>query len=262
MAISQNMIPDEFCISADEKKLFNMINDLRQDYDKPDIQLSICLSYVADRHVFDLETNHPDTSICNSSSWSDKGEWEACCHNKYVHDPDCMWDKPKQLTPYRYRGYELVTYFDDNPNADSIINLWGDSRDVLDMILTNGTFSKKKWICGGVAIGKNYVSLWFGQRSDVLGSPELCKNEVDSDTTNNQADLSNTYYLIFGSFPDKHSAKTAQKEYKKDGFENAEILIGNERIRVYLEKFETLKEAMFAKQQLPFKYREAWILKN
>ena len=26
--------------------------------------------------------------------------------------------------------------------------------------------------------------------------------------------------------------------------------------------FETLKEAMFAKQQLPFKYREAWILKN
>lgn len=256
------MIPEEFCITAPEKMLFNKINELREDYEKPSIQLSISLSYVANRHVFDLETNHPDTSICNSSSWSDKGDWEPCCYNKYVHNPDCMWDKPKQLTPYRYRGYELVTFFEDSINADSIIELWSDSKEVLDMILTNGTYSNKKWICGGVAIGEHYVSLWFGQRSDNLGSPQLCVNEMLADSTAEIKDLTNTYYLIFGSFPDKHSAKSAQKQYKKDGFENCDILSGSERVRVYLDKFETLKEAMYAKQQLPFKYREAWILKD
>lgn len=262
---SQNMIPEEFCMSNDEFNLFDRINVLRSDYDKKEIQLSSSLSYVAQAHVVDLETNRPDTSICNSSSWSDKGNWTPCCHNSYVHNPDCMWDKPKELTPYPYRGYELVTYFEDEFNNDSIISLWSDSRDVLDMILTRGSYEKKNWICGGVSIGNNYVSLWFGQRRDVQKSPILCDDEkriIDTTTSKVAVTQTKYYYLIFGSFPNIHNAKVALRDISEDGFDNADILEGNNKIRLFLNKYSTLKEAMAAKQQLPFKYREAWILKD
>ncbi len=261
---SQKMVPEEFCLSNDELNLFDRLNQLRKDYDKDAVQLSVCLSYVAEVHVTDLEVNGPDTSICNSSSWSDKGEWTPCCYNSYVYNPDCMWDKPKELTPYRYRGYEMVTFLEEGFNNDSIINLWADSKEVLDMILTQGNYSKKKWICGGLSIGKNYVSLWFGQRRDVLQSPEICADEERVEDTINSIIVNNptAYYLIFGSFPDMHAAKEQLRRIVADGFENAEILQGNNRIRLYLNKYATLKEAMFAKQQLPYKYREAWILKD
>lgn len=140
---SQNLIPEEFCLSNNEFNLFEKVNLLRLDYEKRQLQLSSSLSYVAKAHVEDLQNNKPDTSICNLSSWSDKGDWTACCYNKYIHNPDCMWDKPKELTPYPYRGYELVTYFEEGTHVDSIIDLWSDSKEVLDMILTRGNYKKR-----------------------------------------------------------------------------------------------------------------------
>ena len=261
---AQKKIPKDFCISNDEKNLFEMVNLLRADYDKKKVQLSTSLNYVADLHVYDLQINNPDTSICNLSSWSDKGAWTPCCYTKYLHNPDCMWDKPKELTPYLYRGYELVTCIDDDFNTDSIINLWSDSKEVLDMILTRGNYSKKKWICGGVGISKNYVSLWFGQRKDALKEPVTCVDELnDSDSVPIivLANQPTAYYLIFGSHTNMYDAREGRKKVKTD-FENSDILIKNDKYRVYLNKFSTMKEAMFAKQQLPSEYREAWILKD
>lgn len=261
----QNNIPEDFCMSNDELVLFDMINQIRTDYDKNEIQLSASLSYVAEVHVTDLETNQPDTSICNSSSWSDKGTWTPCCYNSYVYNPDCMWDKPKELTNYRYRGYELVTFFEEGFNNDSIIDLWSDSKEVLDMLLTRGNYEKKKWICGGVSIGKNYVSLWFGQRRDSQQKPEICEDEISqTDTTSTRVTVSgpNYFYLIIGSFSDMHEARIALREIDKKEFDGSGVLQGNNKIRVYIDRFNTLKEAMFAKQHLPFKYNNAWILKE
>jgi sporulation related protein len=256
---------NDFCLSNDELTLFDFINQLRKDYGKDLIQLSASLSYVANIHVNDLQTNNPDSSICNSSSWSDKGTWTPCCYNKYVYNPDCMWDKPKELTSYTYRGYELVTYFADGVNVDSISQLWSDSKPVLDMLLTRGDYEKKKWICGGLSIGTNYVSLWFGQRKDRLPSPVNCENEKRSPDTLStivKLDNSNIFYLIFGSYPDMHSAREALKEVSKKGFNNAGILDKNKKFRVYLNKYNSLKEAMFDKERLPFEFKEAWILKE
>lgn len=265
MLLGQKQILDDFCMSNDELNLFDRINEIRKDYDKNTIQLSSSLSYVAQLHVNDLETNRPDTSICSYSSWSDHGSWSPCCYNKYVHDPDCMWDKPKELTTYKYRGYEMVTFFEDNFNNDSIVNLWSDSKEVLDMILTQGAYEKKKWICGGLSIGKNYVSLWFGQRRDMQKEPEICDNELrDSDTITTRVNITqpNYYYLIIGSYEDMHSARIGLREIEKDEYSNSGILQGNNKIRLYLSRFNSLKEAMFAKQHLPYKYRDAWILKD
>ena len=264
-ALAQKKIPKDFCIKNNEIELYNLINKLRVDYGKTKLQLSASLSYVAELHINDLQNNHPDTSICNLSSWSDKGDWTPCCYTKYLHKPDCMWDKPKELTPYPYRGYELVLYIEDDFNTDTIINLWADSKEVLDMILTRGNYENKKWICSGVAIGKNYVSLWFGQRRDKLKKPEVCNfEEQTSDTTIiiTTENKPNTYYLVFGSFDNIHDAKEAYKTTKADNFPNCDILEKNNKYRIYLNKYNSMKEAMFAKQQLSYLYREAWILKD
>ena len=43
-ATSQKRIPADYCISINEMKLFKSINDLRTDYDKPELKLSSSLS--------------------------------------------------------------------------------------------------------------------------------------------------------------------------------------------------------------------------
>lgn len=262
---AQKKIPEEFCITLEEQLLFDKINMIREDYGKPAVEFSKSLSYVASLHVKDLLTNHPDTSVCNLSSWSDKGEWTACCYNPYVPNQDCMWDKPKELTPYTYRGYELVGYFEGNYTVDSVIDLWSSSKVVLDMLLTEGNFKQKKWICMGLSMNESYVSVWFGQRADKMGEPDICTSETTmaiSDTTLMKPKEGETFYLIFGAFSDPKDAKEAVKRYKKNGFEKAGILKSGDLTRVYLGKYDNLKEAMFAKQQLSYTYREAWVFKE
>ena len=263
--MSQKKVPDDYCISINEMKLYKSINDLRTDYDKPVLKLSSSLSYVAKLHVNDLLNNHPDTSICGLSSWSDNGEWRACCYNSYVLDEDCMWDKPKELTSYPYRAYELVTYFEDEFTNDSIIKIWSGTRQVIDMILTRGKYEQKKWICFGVGINDHYVSVWFGQRADKAPIPAVCDttyNVMNSDSTTAFIDSEGYFYLIYGSFENITDAKEALKRYKKNRFPEAGILSKDNLNRIYLGKFDNLKAAMYAKQNLPYTYREAWILKE
>lgn len=264
--LAQKTIPEDFCISSDEQLLLDKLNNLLEDYGKKQLEFSKSLSYVALLHVNDIKQNHPDTSICNLSSWSDKGDWMPCCYNSYVPNQDCMWEKPNELTPYTYRGYELVGYFENGFTPDSVITLWSESKQVLDMILTQGNFKKKKWVCMGLAMNEEYVSVWFGQRADHLGEPDLCSSGKiiaatdSSEIVNHEENV--VYYVVYGSFSNPKDAKEAVKRFKKNGFEYAGILKNGELTRVFLDKFETLKEAMFAKQQLSYTYREAWIYKE
>jgi len=263
---AQKAIPENFCVSLDEQLLFDKINILLEEYGNKSLDFSKSLSYVAELHINDLAANHPDTSVCNLSSWSDKGEWTPCCHNPYVPKQDCMWDKPKELTPYTYRGYELVAYFEDGFTPDSVIKLWSESKQVLDMLLTNGNFKQKKWICIGVGLNEEYVSVWFGQRTDKMGEPDFCTTNSElivTDTIISTTPSDNiTYYLIFGSFSNPKDAKEAVKRYKKNGFDEAGTLKGETNTRVYLGFYTTLKEAMFVKQNLAHTYRDAWIYKK
>lgn len=263
LTFSQYIDFNNFCISADEIQLFEQINQLRADYDKSTLQLSASLSFVAKTHVEDLFKNHPDTSICGLSSWSDKGIWRSCCYNNYVLDEDCMWDKPKELTSYSYRGYELVTYFEDDFTIDSIINIWSGTREVLDMILAQGNYTSKKWACMGVGINGDYISLWFGQRNDPQRKPNICDTlipKIENQIATNPTE--DSFYLIFGSFEDINDAKEALRRVKKNNFPGADILIKDGLNRIYLGKYNNLKAAMYAKQDLPYTYREAWIFKD
>lgn len=259
----QTEIPRDFCLNSDEMLLLTEINQLRADYGKDKLQLSASLSFVAKTHVADLLSHHPDTSICNLSSWSDQGSWKACCFNSYIPNPECMWGKPKELTPYPYRGYELVTYFDDIVQIDSVIAMFSDTKEVLNMILNQEDQGKKKWVCCGIGINDHYVSVWFGQRRDALAAPKTCDgNENSTSLSSSNSTGPSAFYLIFGSYNSLQDAKMALKKLKKNDFSDAGILNKNGKVRVYLSKYDSLKEATFAVQKLPLIYREAWILKD
>jgi len=254
-------IPSEFCISAEDNKLYESINLFLLENGQKELSLSKSLSYVANLHITDLIQNHPDTSICNLSSWSNNGNWTSCCYQKYVPNQDCMWDKPKELTNFKYRGYELVLFFEEEFNSDTVMQLLLSSNAVIDMLLTKGDYSKKKWVCLGLANNKEYASIWFAQRADNAGKPEICKNTTAS-TNEIITENKTKYYIIASSFSKMKDAKEALKRLKQNGFDNAGILKTGENIRVYLNELESLKEAMYFKQNLPYTYNDAWIFKE
>jgi hypothetical protein len=256
----QKKVPSSFCLHPVEKQLADSINRIRVSHGKKVLPLSVSLAYVARVHVTDLLKNHPDTSICNLSSWSNKGAWKPCCYNRYVVNHDCMWKKPKELTTYPYRGYEMAAYSQDRLNIDSILSMWEVSPEALDMILTRGIWEKKTWACFGVAVNEHYVSVWFGQRPDRAGKPKMCRRAGSSEAKAKAT--SHGYYLVYGSYPDVTSASRALKQLKSKGFRQAGILKSHRYVRVYLFHATDFQQMKKKRQQWLKKYPGLWILQN
>jgi hypothetical protein len=263
---------ENFCISQSEQRLAELINTFRKQNRMSEIPFSSSLFFVAKSHIADLQRNRPDTSICNTASWSDQGRWTPCCYQAYVLKNECMWDKPKELTPYRYRGYELSYYDEGIIELDGLWELWLSTEEVTDMILCKGMHADKKWAAIGVGISDNYASVWFGQRADAKGKPEVCSeseivfkapfNEHYSiDATDTQTETSR-FFIIYGSFTIRADAEEALRRYKNAGFKNAQIVTKDNRIRLALDVFPSLREAMFAKEKLNASYSDAWILRE
>jgi len=256
---------ENVCLNSQEQKLAKLINDFRKENKKSSLPLSKALTIVAKTHVADLQNNRPDTSICLTGSWSNKGNWTPCCYNKYIVKEDCMWDKPKELTKYPFRGYELSYFEEGIIQVDSLFSIWMTSEETKDMLLTNGNFSSKKWETMGLAVGENYACVWFGQRTDGAGAPPLCESLKASETLANK-EVDNLkpqkYYIIYGSFALESDAKEAVKRFNNSGFNAAEILPSGDRFRVSLSKHDNLKDAMIFKEKLSASYKDAWILKE
>lgn len=167
-------VPAGFCISTLEMKLYNIINEYRYRFDLLPIPLSKSLCFVASTHVKDLFFHHPDQTPCNFHSWSDKGQWKPFCYPRDENKKNSVWDKPKELTKYKGKGYEIV-YWENNPvSIDSIIPFWK-SIDYFNSFLMNaGKWESKKWNAIGIAIYENYAAAWFGEIPDTNGEPNIC----------------------------------------------------------------------------------------
>lgn len=263
-AISQIASVDDYCLDSQEVKLASLINGFRKQNRMPEIPLSRALTYVAKLHAYDLQQNRQDTSICNAHSWSDKGKWSPCCYNNYVLKNNCMWDKPKELTSYNFRGYELVFSEEDLVDADSVFNLIKTTPEASEMILTKGLQSDKNWLAFGVGISENYVSLWFGQRPDNSPRPVPCtiKTTGTEDTEAVAKEKQARYYLIYGSFPNKNDAEEAAKRYRNNGLSKVSILKSQGNFRVAIDQYGKLSEAKAARERYKDAYPEVWIYKE
>lgn len=268
---SQENKYDRICVSDDENRLVSMINNFRKQNKLSQLPLSVSLTYVAKTHIADLHVNRPDTSICSTASWSNKGNWTACCYNPYVLKEECMWSKPKELTEYPYRGYELSYYEESKINVDSLFNLWITTPEAENLILSKGKYKDKKWGTFGLAVGDHYASVWFAQRIDPKGKPKLCSEirdvtkqntAEDNSTTNVEAKGKFKYHVIIGSSDKKSDAEEAIRRLKKEGFNNASILFKDKKIRISLNNFDNINEANSLKEKVKETYPDVWILKE
>lgn len=166
----------EFCLSVEEKALFEAINDYRKQKKLPPIALSASLTKVAKAHAWDLNENYDldQRHTCNPHSWSEQESWSGCCYSDDHKDPNCMWDKPKEIAGYPAAGYEIVYWNSNQAKPAAALEGWKKSPGHNQVIINLDIWKKVEWKAVGVAIYKNYAIAWFGDTEDTKGLPVNC----------------------------------------------------------------------------------------
>ncbi len=152
--------------TKEEKKLYKLIMELREEHDLPEIPLSRSLTFVAQLHAEDLATNFPAQGECNLHSWSDQGDWKACCYTRDHKQSRCMWDKPKELTSYKGNGYEIAYRTGKEAKAENALEGWKRSSGHLSVILNKNIWKYHTWQAIGIGIYEGYAVVWFGRFPD------------------------------------------------------------------------------------------------
>ncbi|MBU0486569.1 MAG: CAP domain-containing protein [Bacteroidetes bacterium] len=168
---------DTICLSADEYKLWQMINEYRKQKRLPAIPLSRSLTYVAQKHAEDLSLYFKFSSRCNMHTWSDKGNWTSCCYSADHKKASCMWDKPREMTSYPGNGYEISHGGDEYyvVTPDFALTGWKGSTSHNEVILNKGIWKDVKWKAIGIGMYKNFAVVWFGEEEDTEAEVTKCK---------------------------------------------------------------------------------------
>lgn len=156
-------------IIVDESDLIQVINDYREENGLDRIPESPSLNMVAEMHVIDLAENYEFDTDCNLHSWSDQGEWSACCYTSDHAEASCMWDKPKELTNYTGAGFEIAAYSSNDMTSEKALDLWKNSIGHNNVVLNIDKWENSHWKAIGAAIYDGYAVVWFGAAED----PEL-----------------------------------------------------------------------------------------
>jgi hypothetical protein len=281
-------VPENFCISGNEKKLYLMINEYRRQYDLPAVPLSRSLCYVASVHARDLFFNNPETDDCNSHSWSDKGPWTPFCYPGDETKIRSVWDKPRELTSYPGKAFEIV-YWENNPVViDSVFNFWKSFGYFNSFLMNTGRWQGTTWNAIGIAIVENYACAWFGEYSDTAGEVYVCGKEPPKpppDTVKpgsgvKQPDTAvkkssqppppveiqphdtGMYYIIVRSLLPRKEAENVLKDLKAKGYTEARIIETNGKIRVSMYQHANREEATKLLREAKKLYKDAWLLKN
>jgi hypothetical protein len=167
--------PEPLCISAEEFKLFQLINNERSKRKLSQIPLSAKLTVVATTHARNLEAYHKRGGACNLHSWYGKGKWRSCCYKSNHSDPGCMWEKPREITGYDDKGYEVAFYHSGGANASEALDSWLKSRQGhANVILNRGIWKNTRFNAMGVGIYGKYAVVWFGENQDNSRIVKVC----------------------------------------------------------------------------------------
>lgn len=172
--LSQAATPQDSCLSAEEKHLYDLIMEYRKSKKLPVIPLSKSLTLVAKTHAKDLADNAPDKAPCNLHSWSDKGQWSSCCYYPDHRSKECMWNKPKEITKYKNPGFEIAYFSSTGIVPEQALQTWKKSDGHHAVIINTNNWKSQPWKAIGIGIYKNYVTVWFGGGPDSAGAPEDC----------------------------------------------------------------------------------------
>ena len=158
----------DVCLSAEEQKLFKIINQYRRSEKLEAIPYSTSLTLVAQLHAKDLAENYDfdPKGKCNPHSWSDNGDWGGCCYTNDHKQAKCMWDKPMEIAGYDSPGYEIAYFSSAGASADEGLSGWKKSPSHNPLIINEGMWEQAEWKAMGVGIYKEYAVVWFGQLED------------------------------------------------------------------------------------------------
>lgn len=167
---------EEICVSEEEKKLYDLINQYRKSKKLKAIPLSAKLTKTAQTHVRDLADNYAyeEGGKCNPHSWSDKGSWSSCCYTSDHAQAKCMWDKPNEIAGYASAGYEIAYFSSAGASAAEGLEGWKKSKGHNPVIVNLGSWEKVEWKAIGVGLYKEYGVVWFGEIEDEE-TPKVCR---------------------------------------------------------------------------------------
>lgn len=163
------------CLTAEEKKLYELIMDYRKSHKLEAIPISERLTLVAQTHARDLSENYKFDvkNRCNPHSWSERGNWTSCCYTNDHKTASCMWTKPKEIAGYPGNGFEIAYYSSLGANAQEGMDGWKISPGHNPLLINSGTWEKVNWKAIGIGIYKEYGLVWFGEALDEK-LPALC----------------------------------------------------------------------------------------
>jgi uncharacterized protein YkwD len=167
---------DGICLSEEEKKLYDLMMQYRKSKKLKPIPLSSKLTRTAQAHVRDLAENYiyEEGNTCNPHSWSEKGNWSACCYTSDHKAAKCMWDKPKEIAGYPGAGYEIAYWSSAGATALEGLEGWKKSPGHNPLIVNIGVWEKIEWKAIGIGFYGQYGVVWFGEQEDEE-TPKLCK---------------------------------------------------------------------------------------
>lgn len=262
-------VPQGFCVDSAARDLYGMITAFRKQSGLAPIPLSRSLSYVAHLHVKDLYLHHPDRGGCNAHSWSDRGHWKPFCYPADENKKNTVWDKPRELTRYPARGYELV-YWENYPLVpDTIMMIWASEPYFLDFLLNSGKWKGVTWNAIGVAVFENYACAWFGEAADPEAAPPECgamplpprSTPAFVDTSIRQADtLQKSYYIIVRTNLSAEAAEKYAVSLRAAGYPAAKVLSTGGKVRVSAFDSRDRNEATARLKEIRKAYRDAWLL--
>lgn len=291
----QISIPEDVCVNGFEQQLYALIDTYRGENEAHSISLSKKLTFVAKLHARDLYHNRIDKDSCSMQSWSDKGFWNACCFSERDNSKQsCMWDKPKEITGYEGKGYEVI--YNGGSEPKRIMELWKGSSFYSDILKNSGRYADKDWVAVGIGQYKNVTVVWFGEVEDDQKDVKSCSgsepeydlktgttkssgsdngsNDVTTltgDNENTDADAGNSssntglengkFYLIYGSYSTEEYANAAVRQLSGQ-FPQARVITTNDsdRYRIALYEYNTKEEAREGQNKLDYTYVGAWVL--
>lgn len=150
--------------SADAEQIMARVNLYRQNSGKVAIAYSPSLCFVAESHVEDLISAKPYTEPgCSPNSWSSDSAAMPCCYAPDESNPECMWEKPGELTDYAALGYESVAINVASP-ADAFL-LWKEQPGHNALMLNQEQW-QSPWLAMGAAFVDGHAVIWFGEEED------------------------------------------------------------------------------------------------
>ncbi|MBL6446884.1 CAP domain-containing protein [Fulvivirga sp. 29W222] len=168
----------DICVSSEEQKLYNIINEYRAKKKLKPIPFSAKLTKVAQIHAKDLSDyyNFDPSNECNPHSWSKNGMWSSCCYTNDHKMAKCMWDKPKEIAAYDSPGYEIAYYSSVGANAEEGLQGWQKSPGHNPLLINSGMWKQAEWNAIGIGIYKEYAVVWFGQLKDDQSQIIICND--------------------------------------------------------------------------------------